>query len=272
MNQLRDFQEAFQRALLVGDDNVLGMASDGAFDRCEVLLNVYRESYVNRLVKMLHDDHECLYNYMGHEKFYTLGRSYVSAYPSHDVLAQKYARHLPEFLRANMPYSTRPELAELALLERNLKDAFYSEDAPVLQLADLADIPPDVWAELQFKPHPSAARIDLVTNARTIWIALKRNKKKRPTVLQLQATEHILVWRQGDRGVFRVLTAEELMMWEHAAAGMRFGAMCQMLTDSEQQHEDFAATRAATYLRSWIEFGLLSFALLDPAASQLNPR
>ena len=89
------------------------------------------------------------------------------------------------------------EMAELALLEKSLNDAFYSADAPVLVLADLAGVPPETWADLQFEPHPSAVRLDLATNASAIWTAL-RDKKSRPPQSDGRPSSH-LVWRQAER-------------------------------------------------------------------------
>ncbi len=260
MSQLRDFQERFQRALLAGDDAVLEEIGEGAHESREVLLGLYRKSYLDRLVKMLLDDHELLHDYLGHERFYALGRAYVVANPSRDPLARCYARHLPQFLKETKPYSAHPEMTELALLEKSLKDAFYSEDAPVLQLADLASIPPEAWARLQFKPHASAARLDLTTNASSIWTALK-NKKKRPAATHRQAAEPVLVWRQLDAGAFRVLSLEEATIWDRAAKGACFGELCEMI--SAHDAKGSGPARAATYLHSWITSGLLASAILQ---------
>ena len=267
MSQLREFQEQFQRAILGGERAVLEDISEGAHERREVLLDVYRKGYTLRLVKMLQAAHELLPAYLGTKKFDALARTYMDANPPRDPLTRHFADHLPQFLRETKPYSAHPEMAELALLEKSLNDAFYSADAPVLVLADLAGIPPETWADLQFEPHPSAVRLDLATNASAIWTAL-RNKKKPPAAKRRQTVEPILVWRQAETAVFRTLSAEEAVMWGQAANGARFAAMCETLAAGKAP--DLSAATAATYLQSWISSGLLSSATTQNLSASTN--
>ena len=48
----------------------------------------------------------------------------------------------------------------------NLNDAFDAADAPVLELADMAGFPPELWNTLRFQPHPSAFRLNVSTKCR----------------------------------------------------------------------------------------------------------
>lgn len=95
------------------------------------------------------------------------------------------------------------------------------------------------------------------TNAVSIWIEVK-NHRERPEPVRLQTIEHVLVWRAGDDAIFRVLSTDEAQMWDHAANGATFAKLCQTLTAQGSDAEPSA--RAATYLASWIDSGLLSSA------------
>jgi hypothetical protein len=55
---------------------------------------------------------------------------------------------------------------------------------------------------------------------------------------------------------FRPRPAEEAMMWDEAARGVRFGILCEMVTTFAG--EETAALRAATYLKTWIDSGMLT--------------
>jgi hypothetical protein len=55
---------------------------------------------------------------------------------------------------------------------------------------------------------------------------------------------------------FRPLEAEEAMMWSEAVKGVRFGVLCEMVATFAG--EDEAELRAATYLKGWIDSGLLA--------------
>jgi hypothetical protein len=257
--RLHELQDFFQRAIIAGDDAVLSEIMPGARERRERLLEVYREGYVDRLVKVLGRDHELLQAYLGDTLFEAMAREYVAANPSRDANVRWYARHLPKFLNETVPYSSHPEVAELALLEKTLNDASDAQDATVLQLADLASVEPEAWGRLRFKPRPSAARLDLTTNVAAVWISLKEHKDP-PAISHLRSPERILVWRQGDTPSFRMLNGEEAKAWDGASKGIAFGVLCESLAVI---NPDDAATRAASYLHSWISSGLLSSAIAE---------
>ena len=93
------------------------------------------------------------------------------------------------------------------------------------------------------------------TNAAAIWMALSEEKRA-PKVKKLAEPQHILVWRQDTTPKFRLLDPEEAMMWTEAAKGVAFGVLCEMVAAYDDP--DGAAIRAATYLKGWVDGGLLA--------------
>lgn len=55
---------------------------------------------------------------------------------------------------------------------------------------------------------------------------------------------------------FKPLGSEEAMMWDEAAAGTRFGVLCEMV--ATYGGEDDADFRAASYLKDWVDMGSLA--------------
>ena len=105
-----------------------------------------------------------------------------------------------------------------------------------------------------FQAHPSAYRLDIVTNAPAIWLALK-NDETPPDAAVLEVPSRLLVWRQDTTPMFRALASEEAMMWDEAAENP-VRVLCEMLATYDDP--DGAAARGATYLHGWITAGLLS--------------
>ena len=56
-------------------------------------------------------------------------------------------------------------------------------------------------------------------------------------------------------------------MWAEAAKGVRFGILCEMVATFGG--EDGAELRAATYLKTWLDTGLLACVSPDCAQSDL---
>jgi hypothetical protein len=255
MSDLARQQADFQRGILSGDDTVLGEILDSDKEKRETLYGVYRYAYGSRLVEAMRNEHELLHAYLGDEMFDQMGHAYVKAHPSEHPNLRWFSRALPEFLRSAAPYRDHPVLSDLAALEKALNDAFDSKDGDVLALTDMAAFAPEIWNDLRFQPHPTAARLDLATNASAIWMALK-NDETPPDAGSPEEPARLLVWRQDNTPMFRELPAEEAMMWDEAANGIPFGVLCSMLATYDDP--DGAAARGATYLHGWITAGLLT--------------
>ncbi len=250
-----ELQASLQRAIMTGDDAILSLIPDGAREDKDTLLGVYRNAYVLRLIEVVQSDHELLHAYLGDDGFDEMARAYIAAHPSDQPNARWFSRHVPAFLAREEPYRGHPELAELALLEKTLADAFDAADAPTVTVAELAAIPPEEWGDLEFAAHPSAVRLDFQTKATAIWAALKAETEP-PEVVRLEEAEKVLVWRDGTTPMFRVLGPEEAMMWAEAARGVRFGVLCEMLATYDDP--DGTAMRAARYIAGWLNAGLIS--------------
>jgi hypothetical protein len=248
-------QSDFQRGILSSDDAVLAEILDSPREKRETLFGVYRHAYGSRLVEAMRNDHKLLHSYLGDEMFDDMGRAYVAANPSQHPNLRWFSLGLPDFLKSTEPYSRYPELSDLAALEKALNDAFDAEDAPVLALAGLASFVPEAWADLKFRPHPSALRLDVATNASAVWLALK-SEEAPPDAVVREEPCRLLVWRQDTTPMFRELGPEEAMMWDEAASGIPFGVLCSMLATYDDP--DGAAARGAGYLHGWVTAGLLT--------------
>ena len=88
-----------------------------------------------------------------------------------------------------------------------------------------------------------------------LWSALK---DEAPPVkpVRLPEPQAILVWRDGFMARFKPLSTEEAMMWNEAAKGVRFSVLCEMVATFAG--EDEAELRAASYLKDWIDMGMLA--------------
>ena len=112
-----------------------------------------------RLTDFLADDYPRLRLYMGETAFNTMARHCLAA--SEIPKARVLSRHLPDFLDLTKPFSRSPELSDLARLERAFHAALNAPEASIAQ-------PPLHHIGL----HPSVQRLQLRTNATSIWAAL----------------------------------------------------------------------------------------------------
>lgn len=254
MRDLASFQDAFQRAVVDGDEDVLEDIAENAREDRRTLLGVYQNAYVLRLIEFLANDYEKLHGLLGDDQFDEMARAYIAAHPSQTRNARWYGARLPDFLETTEPYKATPVVADMARLERALTDVFDAEDARVLTLEDLGKIAPQDWPGLTFSPHPATRRIDISTNADEIWRAL-HNEQTPPEPANLGEPRRIVVYRPEGMATFRVMPTDEAMMWDEAANGVGFSVLCEML--SMYAGEDEAPARAAGYLQGWINAEML---------------
>jgi hypothetical protein len=139
--------------------------------------------------------------------------------------------------------------------EKALADAFDGPDAKPLDIAALAALEPEDWPRLVFQPVPPATRLTFDTNAAEIWTALK-NESVPPRPSRLPEPQALIVWRQDFMARFRPLSTEEAMMWDEVGKGVRFGLLCEMVATFAG--EDKAELRAASYLKGWVDRGMLA--------------
>jgi hypothetical protein len=255
MSSLKELQESFQRGILAGDNAILAEIKDSPKEERKVLFGVYRNAYVARLAEVLADDYEQVHAYLGDAGFAKLAKSYIAAHPSDRRSARDFGRHVPDFLKTDPGFAAHAEVAEIAALEKALADAFDGPEAEPLSLAMLAEVAPELWTKLVFTPHPTAQRLTFATNAADIWSAL-RDESAPPPPRRLPEPQNILVWRQDATARFCAVGPEEAMMWNEAAAGTRFGVLCEMV--ATYGGEDGADFRAASYLKDWVDMGSLA--------------
>jgi hypothetical protein len=190
-----------------------------------------------RLTEFLADEYGKLRLYMGESVFSAMGRHCLAA---HDIEAPKvraFSRHLPDFLGLTKPFSRSPELSDLARLEKAFHSALNAPEAPIVERDTYA------WQHGKFRIalHPSVQRLQLRTNATSIWAALTAGELP-PAPERLDEPQELLVWRQGSTPRFRMLGREEALALDEAGRGEAI--------EIDQSSEGF--------LRGWLEAEVIS--------------
>lgn len=264
MSQLAQLQDDFQAYLLgtesssVFSGSIIDDAKVGAARR----LGIYYDAYRLRLIETLTNAFPKLFVLLGDDLFDSTARSYIDAYPSPYRNLRWFGDALAEHLLETIPQ--HPIASELADFEWNLALAFDAEDAPVLQLSDLAAIPAEDWAELSFAFQPSIKTLHMRWNTVQFWKALEAEESP-PAPEQHSTFETWLIWRQDMTPRFRSLEAMEEIALNAAIKGASFGDICETLghqlekvQDLEYEAEEEATVKAAQYLATWLESGMIA--------------
>jgi hypothetical protein len=195
-----------------------------------------------RLADFLSHDYPRLRLYMGETAFNAMARRCLAATETPKV--RLMSRHLPDFLDLTKPFSRSPELSDLARFESAFHAALSAPEASVVRLMPLR--------VSRIEIHPSAQRLQLRTNAASIWAALTAAELP-PHAQGLNEPQEFLVWRQGAAPRFRMLGREEATTLDAAARGEKI--------ENAQSVENF--------LRGWLEAEIISAVQTDDTSDPL---
>lgn len=249
MTQLNILQGQFQGALLQDQPAAAGLLQTSGVAQ----FGVYRNAYRARLCAALRDNFEVLPLVMGDEAFDALAHAYIAAHPSRHYSLRWFGHQLCAFMADNDALLDHPAMLDLARMEWALRQAFDAAPAALLAPAELAAVPPQDWAELQFTLHPSVQLLDLQWAVGPVWHAMKSGQADVPPP---EALDHaMLVWRQGMNTQWKSLPQTEAVFVQCLIAGQHFGAVCQAL--AQRVGEDAAAPTAVSLLSQLLSTGAI---------------
>jgi hypothetical protein len=255
MSRLEHIQTDFQSFLLRGDAAVEAHVVGTRRVPIATRLGIYGDGYCARLCEALQANFPVLTQLLGEGDFETLATAYVRAHESPFFSIRYYGNALAEFLATEAHYAGAPVLAELARWEWAMTEVFDAADAAPLGPGELARVTPDEWADLRFDWHPSVRRLELAWNAPQIWKAVGADAEPPEVTLESNPVQWLL-WRHELRSYFRSLQTEEALVLDAARQGESFGGVCTLL--SGIFGDAAAPPRAASFLRGWVDSGLLT--------------
>ena len=195
----------------VGDDEKFK-----SFER----LNVYAEAYFSRLSEALADDYRAIRELIGDENFLVLVVDYLMENPSSDFDLSVIGRTFAEFLSRHDIAKQLPWIVDLAELEWNVVESFYS--TPLEEPNVQADLAPEDAANCALSMDSSLRILSLSWNVDEIWQA------DDPKLVEIKnENSHVVIHSQkGDVSMTRITHAEYLALGL-AIQGNALNVICQ---------------------------------------------
>ena len=217
-------------------------------------VDVYANMYFHRLKDALREDFPKTIAVLGEDRYNDLITDFLLAHPSHRPSMRWVGEPLPGFLRSHPIGAALPHAADLADLEWRRTDAFQQVDAPRLEAAALASVPPERWGDLVFTPVPALSLLATEWDVDTLWDRL--DAEEEPGEIERRPLSFV-IYRPELLVFHRVLGTEEATALRALVDGNPFGELCAALA-TDDDDVDAAAGRAASFLMRWLGDGLLS--------------
>lgn len=238
-------QQYFEAWLTSGEDHHAALFAADA----QPGLIVYQNNYRAALMTCLEESFAQTAAYLGTAAFRAAAARHIDDCPPSSWSLDHYAAHFPAALAAAFP-SDR-EIAELAMLELALSDAFVGPDCEAL---DAADLPGLDWDRVIVRWVPTAGVLRFDTNAAGIWSALSAGTSTPPAAGPLPAS--VLVWRFQETSCFRTLDAVEADVAPLMLDGVGFSDLCALLI--AKLGEEAGIEAAGSLLGRWVADGLIA--------------
>ena len=180
------------------------------------------------------------------------------AYPSKFNLSIVSA--LPQYLKHQPSFQHSPEIYELAILEIAVNQAFLSPEYPILSSRQFEDIGAQNFPKLKIQFVQSAQLLTFEQNTTSIWAAMKCEERP-PKPHRLDEPQKVLVWKQRGAPRFRLLGAEEVMLFEQFRQKLAVKSAAKLLSNSEGSEQLIA--QALNYIRGWVDAELVALPTTD---------
>lgn len=252
MSQLAQGQADFLACLL--DEAALLPAGWDA--RRAAGMAVYRNAYRARLVDVLRDTFERTARLVGDDAFRRAAAHHLITHPpagwTIDLAGAGFAETCADLFAADL------DVAEVAWLEWAMHRAFTAADGDPLSVAGFAaataGFEAGQWEALRFELMPGTAMRPVTHDVVKLWETLAGPPCK-PVLERLRQPQWVLIWREGERPVFVLVSEADGRALEELRRGGSFGGVCASLADSAGLAD--AASAAAALLLGWLERGVI---------------
>lgn len=242
---LAQTQQAFSAWLRTGAPDA------GMFDPNALLgLGIYQNNYRSQLASCLEDSFAITRQWIGGDTFHEAVVHHVERVPPSSWTLDAYPRDFPQTLALRCPDD--PEVAELATLELALAEAFVAPDEDPVPAAEAAAAD---WDSAVLRLTPTLDLQPVTTNTFDICTALGHGATP-PAAQLLACPASLLVWRQGETPLVRVVEQAETHALLAARNGLPFASLCAQLVDMEGAERGTAL--AGQWLGQWLADGLIT--------------
>ena len=252
MSELNDTLSAFARAIVCGEQPSAQIDTRYHNYPADVAIEVYRNNYRGNLHDTLASAYPVIVQLVGKDFFRLLARKFIEQHLSHSGNLHYYGAEMARFIVAFEPAKELAYLSDVAALEWACQCAYFADDAAMLDLNKLAQVPPEHYAELILHVHPSCHLLRSRYPLAAIWHAHQPGADSDFRINLDSGSCNALVSRKDDVVVVNELSDADAAWLQAMQSGATLGAA----TDATQQgYPDFDLQATLLHLVALDVFG-----------------
>ena len=171
MTELIDQLSHFAQTIVQGKEPKTQITNCYANYSLNTAIEVYRNNYRGNLHDALAGAYPVIKLLVGDDFFRMLALKFIEHNPSRSANLHHYGAELPDFVASFEPAQALAYLSDTATLEWACHCAYFANDAPLFNLAQLAQFAPDQHPYLVFDLHPATRIVRSLYPISAIWLA-----------------------------------------------------------------------------------------------------
>lgn len=190
-------------------------------------LQVYRHNVYATLTEALRAIYPVINRLVGEEFFDFTARRYIERHPSRSGDVRDYGAALPDVLADLPALAEMRYVRDVARLEWAYHEVFHAANAPALDIAALAKIPPERRSLLRFALHPASRLLESAYPVLRIWQVNRAEVEAMETIDLSAGGVRMLVIRRGLDTEVESLSTGEYALLTALAAGATLETACE---------------------------------------------
>ena len=171
MPALSDQLSGFASAIVQGDEPSPQIDKSYPHYSVATAIDVYRNNYLGNLHDTLAGAYPVTEQLVGKDFFRHMTRQFIGQHASRSGNLHHYGTEMADFVAAFEPAQGLPYLPDVTALEWACHRAYFAEDAPTLDIAKLAQLPPEQYPDLILHAHQSCHLVRSCYPVVAIWRA-----------------------------------------------------------------------------------------------------
>jgi len=223
MNTLSHVLSHLARAIVHGEEPSPQVATSYQHYSAAVAIEVYRNNYRGNLHDALAGAFPVIEQLVGQDFFRHITRRFITQHPSRSGNLHHYGAEMTSFISAFEPAQGLVYLADVAALEWACHCAYFAEDAAMLDIARLAQIPPGQYSDLILHIHPSCHLLRSRYPVVSIWHAHQPGTNSDFHIDLDSGCSNALVTRKDDVVMVSELSAADADWLQGIQSGISLG-------------------------------------------------
>jgi len=236
MPALSDQLSGFAGAIVRGDEPSPQIDKSYPHYSVATAIDVYRNNYRGNLHDTLAGAYPVIKQLVGDEFFRFMTRKFIEKFPSRSGNLHRYGAEMADFVASFEPAGTLTYLPDVASLEWACHRAYFAEDASTLNIARLAQIPPEHYPYLILRIHPSCHLVRSNYPVVAIWHAHQPGAADDFQIDLDSGASIALVSRRDDVVIVNELSAADADWLQDIQGGTQLGEATAVTLE---QHPDF---------------------------------